>query len=73
VGFTLTLVPVTVPTPLSMLKVVAFAVDQLSVAESPAVIVAGVSVKLAMEGAATTVTVACAFTDVPAEFAAVRV
>jgi hypothetical protein len=73
VGFTLTLVPVTVPTPLSMLRAAAFAVDQLSVAESPTVIMAGVSVKLVMLGAATTVTVACAVADAPNEFVAVRV
>jgi hypothetical protein len=56
-----------------MLRVVAFAVTQLSVAEPPIVIVAGVAVKLVMEGAAMTVTVACAVIDVPAAFVAVRV
>jgi hypothetical protein len=56
-----------------MLRVAAFAVDQLSVAEPPVVIVAGVAAKLAIDGAATTVTTAFAVTDVPAEFVAVRV
>jgi hypothetical protein len=72
-----TLLPVSVPTLLSMLTVVASAVLH----ESVAVVVPsvtgfrseGVAVKLAIEGAATTVTVTCAVTDVPAEFVAVRV
>jgi hypothetical protein len=67
------LVPVTVPTPLSMLRVVAFVVDQLSAAVPPTVIAAGAAVKLAMVGAPTTVTVACAVTDVPVELVAVSV
>lgn len=49
---TVTLVPVTVPTPLSMLMLVAFDADQLSVADPPAVIVDEAAVKLAIEGAA---------------------
>jgi hypothetical protein len=73
VGLTATLVPVTVPTLLSMLRLVAFAVDQLSVADPPAVIVDGVAVKLAIEGAATMVTVTCAVAVAPAEFVAVSV
>jgi hypothetical protein len=49
--------------------------DQLSVAESPAVIDEGEAAKLALviEGSATTVTVTWAVTDVPAEFVAVSV
>jgi hypothetical protein len=50
---TLTLLPVTVPTPLSMLTLVAFDTDQLSVVDPPAVIVDAAALKLplAMEGA----------------------
>jgi len=70
---TLTLVPVTVPTLLSMLTLVAPVTDQLSVVVPPAVIVDEAAVKLAIEGAATTVTVTCAVAVVPAEFVAVRV
>jgi hypothetical protein len=72
---TLTLAPVTVPTPLSILRLVAPVTDQLSVAESPAVIDEGEAAKLALviEGSATTVTVTWAVTDVPAEFVAVSV
>jgi predicted RecA/RadA family phage recombinase len=72
-GVTLTLVPVTVPTLLSMLTLVAPVTDQLSVVVPPAVIVDEAAVKLAIEGAATTVTVTCAVAVVPAEFVAVRV
>jgi hypothetical protein len=51
-GVTLTLVPVTVPTLLSMLRLVAPVTDQLSVVDPPAVIVEEAAVKLAIEGAA---------------------
>ena len=47
----MTLVPVTVPTPLSMLRLVAFVVDQLRVVDSPAVIVEEEAVKLVIDGA----------------------
>jgi hypothetical protein len=65
---TLTLVPVTVPMPLSMLTLVALETDQLSVVEFPAVIVDEEAVKLALviEGGATTVTVTCAVAVVAA-------
>jgi hypothetical protein len=77
VGVTVVLLPVTVPMPLPMLTVVAF----VTVHESVAVVVPmvtgfridGVAVKLVMEGAATTVTAACAVTDAPAAFVAVSV
>jgi hypothetical protein len=50
---TVTLAPVTVPTPLSMLRLVALETDQLSVVDPPAVIVDAAALKLplAMEGA----------------------
>ena len=69
----MTLVPVTVPTPLSMLRLVAFAVDQLSVVDSPTVIVEEEAVKLVIDGAPPTVTVTCAVAVFPAEFVAVSV
>jgi hypothetical protein len=56
-----------------MLTLVAPVTDQLSVVVPPAVIVDEAAVKLAIEGAATTVTVTCAVAVVPAEFVAVRV
>jgi hypothetical protein len=60
-----------------MLTAVAFATVHERVALVVPVVtgfrIEGVAVKLVMEGAATTVTTACAVTDVPAEFAAVRV
>jgi len=72
-GFTLTLVPVTVPTPLSMLRLASPVAVQESVAEPPAVISAAEAVKLAIAGVPTTVTVAVAVTAVPAALVAVRV
>jgi hypothetical protein len=76
-GVTLTLLPVSAPMLLSMLTVDAPA----TLHESVAVVVPsvtgfrsdGVAVKLAIEGAATTVTVTCAVTGVPAAFVAVSV
>jgi hypothetical protein len=58
-----------------MLTLVAFDTDQLSLDASPAVIVEGEAVKLALtiEGGATTVTVTCAVTAVPAALVAVKV
>ena len=50
-GDTLLLLPVTVPTPLSMLKLDAPVTDQLSVELPPVVMVAAVAVKLEMPGA----------------------
>jgi hypothetical protein len=50
VGETVFEVPVTVPTPLSKLNVVALVVDQESVVEPPELIVAGLAVKEDMVG-----------------------
>jgi hypothetical protein len=56
-----------------MLRLVAFAVDQLSVVDSPTVIVEEEAVKLVIDGASPTVTVTCAVAVFPAEFVAVSV
>ena len=72
-GLTAVLVPVTVPTALSMESEVAFEADQDSVVLVPAVIVAGDAVKLEIEGAATTVTVTCLVAVAPTELVAVSV
>ena len=72
-GLTTLVVPVTVPTPLSMLRLVAPDTDQLKVLLCPAVMVAGVAMKLEMAGgcgAGFTVTVVVAVT-LPAAFVAV--
>ena len=50
-GDTFLLLPVTVPTPLSMLKLEAPVTDQLSVEVPPDVMVAVVAVKLEITGA----------------------
>ena len=58
-GLTLTLVPVTVPTPWSMLRLVAPLTTQESVLVWPALMLAGLAVKLVMVGlGGVTVTVA---------------
>jgi len=53
------------PTPLSMVTLVAFVVDQLKVVAPPAGIVAGVAVKLLTVGNALTVTVTVALAVPP--------
>ncbi len=72
VGLTVTLVPVTAPTLLSILRLAAPAVTQLNVTLSPAAMVGAEAVKLEMVGAATTVTVVGWFTD-PEALVAVNV
>jgi hypothetical protein len=71
-GETLMLVPVTVPTPLSMLNVEAPEVVQLSVELLPTMIEAGDAWNAEITGAGTTVTVAVDDTD-PEELVAVSV
>ncbi|PTL75285.1 hypothetical protein DAT35_55595 [Vitiosangium sp. GDMCC 1.1324] len=72
VGLTTTLVPVTVPTPGEMLRLVAPVTVQLSVALWPRLIVAGAAENVVMVGGGTTVTVAVDVT-LPAPFVAVSV
>ena len=72
-GLTSLLLPVTAPTPLSMLRLVAPDTDQLKVLLSPKVMVAGVAMKLEMAGgcgAGVTVTVVEAMV-LPTAFVAV--
>ena len=73
VGLTETLVPATVPTPWSMLRLVAPVTDQDKVLLWPVTIPAGLAVKLAMVGLLpATVTVAVSVV-LPAALVAVRV
>jgi len=72
-GVTVTAVPlVTAPTLLSMLPVPLLNTP-VKVVEVPAVIVGAAAVKLVIVGAATTFTVACLVTAVPAAFVTVNV
>lgn len=73
VGVTLTLVPVTVPTPLLMLNVVAFVTAHERTVETPDIKADGVAIKLEIVGAGTTVTVAFAVDASPAALVAVSV
>jgi len=73
-GVTLTLAePVTVPTPLSMLRVVVLLVVHERIAAAPDVKIDGVAMKLDMAGGRTTVTVNCAVDVTPATLVAVSV
>ncbi|PTL75286.1 hypothetical protein DAT35_55600 [Vitiosangium sp. GDMCC 1.1324] len=72
VGLTVTLVPVAVPTPGEMLRLVAPATSQLSVVLPPRKIVDDSAPNFVIVGGGTTVTVAVAVT-LPAPFVAVRV
>jgi len=71
-GDTLTEVPVTVPTPWSMDRLVAAVVLHLRVDLPPEAMVAGLAVKLLIVGDPLTVTVTVAVTD-PTELVAVSV
>jgi hypothetical protein len=71
-GVTMSVVPVTAPTPEVMLTVWAPVTAQLSVLGCPGVTFAGVALKLAMAGRLPAATVTAAVLD-PKELAAVRV
>ena len=71
-GITSMEVPVTTPTPLSMVSVVAPVTDQARVVGAPAATFAGVAVKVLMVGGGTTVMATDRVVD-PAALVAVRV
>jgi hypothetical protein len=73
-GITVMLVaPVTVPTPPSMLRLVALLVVHERTEVAPEVMVDGVAIKLEMDGARTTLTANLAVDTVPVELVAVNV